>query len=57
MKRTQMDTLAALQKRNAKLLRGQAVLPTRQAAETRMVRIDDKTVKYVKVAQEGGLNG
>lgn len=48
MKPTQMDRLAALQKGNAKLLRGQAVLPTRQAAEMQMVRVDSKTVKYVR---------
>lgn len=54
MRPTQMDRVAALQKGNAKLNRGQAVFPTRQAVETRMVRIDAKTVKYVRVAQEGG---
>ncbi len=51
MKPTQMDRLAALQKGNAKLLRGQAVLPTRREAETQIVRVDAKTVKYVRVAE------
>jgi len=53
MKRTQMDQIAALQKGNAKLLRGQAVLPTSREGETQTVRVDAKTVKYVRAAQEG----
>jgi hypothetical protein len=52
MKPTQMDRLAVLQKGHVKLHRGEVVLPKREEGAVRMVRVDAKTVKYVKVREE-----